>query len=112
MASSTPVHSLFQVLERIRAAKPRIEHAVSENEVRSRGTTKCPPGRETRILPDIMRDHAIKPTDVRAKPGNERSRIMILAHGWPKRMDFQAGIVHSRAARTIETGDLDRMPHP
>ncbi len=37
---------------------------------------------------------------------------MVFSYGWPKLMDLQAGIVHSRAARRIETGDLDRMTLP
>ena len=97
------------MLERVHPAEPRVEHAVSENEIGSLGMPEVPPGRQAGILPDVMRDHVIKATGVRAKPGAKRSRIMILTNGGPKRVDHQVGIDRPRAARTIETRDLDRV---
>ena len=56
-----------------------------------------------------VRNHAIELTGYSPQPGDQPSRIMILAECRSQRMNFQAGFVPAAVASTIETCDLDRM---
>ncbi|MCY1296498.1 hypothetical protein D9M70_458870 [compost metagenome] len=104
-----PVQPLLQVLERVSAAKPRVEHAVREHEVRHAAVAQRLPGSKTVVLPQPVDDDRVKALRVFAQPRQQRRAVAVAAARGPERMHRQAGVAQPRRIGCVERQHLDPM---
>src|ERR1043166_10184922 len=106
MFDQQPVEKFFQVLERIRALEPRVEHAVRENEIRRARAAQRAPHTEAVVKPQPMNNHRIEITMSMLQPRHQTRRVAVISSG-PKRMHGDRKIAQPRRIWRIEANDLD-----
>ncbi len=113
-----PEEKFLGVLERVALAKPRIEHAVGEDEIGDRsssivdrgswGAERAAEGGVV-ILPETVGDDGVVARGVFAEPREEVRRVVEARARRAEGMDGRREVGDPRRARSVEGGDLGHV---
>ena len=95
-----PVEPFFEVLARVSALEPGIEHPVGKDETRGRRAAPRTPSGEAVVLPQPVGQHAVEIVAADAQPRRERGRVLVHAAATrPERVhrERQAAVEPARA---------------
>ena len=101
-----PVKQFLDVLERVSALEPRIEHAVGKNKVRCRRAGQRAPDAEAAVLPDAVDDDGVVFRAPLFYPIRKAGRISVTSEPGTERVDGNGGAAHPWIGRRIERNNF------
>ena len=99
-----PVGPLLEVLERIGALEPGIEHPVGVHEIGNAGAAQGAPGGESVVLPDALNNHDIVLQGKDADTGRQPTPVAIAANHRPEANSLKRLILQPGGFRGIQAG--------
>src|SRR5438270_1093372 len=101
-----PVKQFLDVLERVSALEPRIEHAVRKNKVRCRRAGQRPPDAEAAVLPDAVDDDGVVFRTPLFYPIRKAGRVSVTSEPGTERVDGNGGAAHPWIGRRIQRNNF------
>src|SRR4030095_2300880 len=101
-----PVEQLLEMLERVSAVKPRIEHPVRKDKIRRRSFVQRTPDPKTVVLPDPVHHDSVVLCVPPFEPRNKTDRITVTPAARPERVNRRREFLQPRIGWRIERNHL------